>query len=432
MVKVMRTYKPFEQYLVTLKRIGEALDLSESELHALEVPDRIIEKKVHIITEQGEEKEFNAYRIQFNNARGPYKGGIRFHPDADKDEIQLLAALMALKCAGVDIPLGGAKGGVECNPKELSKKDIEALARGWMRAMADYLGSDRDIPAPDVYTNPEIMGYMMDEFESIKGRSEPGVITGKPLALGGSHGRGTATAQGGVYILEELIKILKLKRRNMRVAVQGFGNAGYNIARLLYQLGYTIVAVSDSQGGVYSPNGVDPNLLYEAKQKKSTVQGFYCDGSVCDSERLSKDKAKIIYSEDIITCDCDILIPAALDNQIREDNASSIKAKIILELANGPTTPEADTILKEKDVIVIPDILANAGGVTVSYFEWVQNGMNIYWSEKEVLGKLNPIMINAFNEVWASSRENNISLREAAFILGVKRIVEAMRDRGRI
>ena len=422
----------FENYQINLKKAAELLNLSESELHALEVPDRIIEKKVHIITEQGEEKEFNAYRIQFNNARGPYKGGIRFHPDADKDEIQLLAALMALKCAVVDIPLGGAKGGVECNPKELSKKDIEALARGWMRAMADYLGSDRDIPAPDVYTNPEIMGYMMDEFESIKGRSEPGVITGKPLALGGSHGRGTATAQGGVYILEELIKILKLKRRNMRVAVQGFGNAGYNIARLLYQLGYTIVAVSDSQGGVYSPNGVDPNLLYEAKQKKSTVQGFYCDGSVCDSERLSKDKAKIIYSEDIITCDCDILIPAALDNQIREDNASSIKAKIILELANGPTTPEADTILKEKDVIVIPDILANAGGVTVSYFEWVQNGMNIYWSEKEVLGKLNPIMINAFNEVWASSRENNISLREAAFILGVKRIVEAMRDRGRI
>ncbi|MFQ6611184.1 MAG: Glu/Leu/Phe/Val dehydrogenase [Fidelibacterota bacterium] len=428
----MKTYKAFEQYLFTLKIAGNALGLSESELQSLEIPDRVIEKEVHITTEHGEEKKFNAYRIQFDNSRGPYKGGIRFHPDANKDEVKLLAALMALKCAVVDIPLGGAKGGVECNPKELSKNDVEALARGWMRSMADFVGSDKDIPAPDVYTNPEIMGYMMDEFEKIKGRSEPGVITGKPIDLGGSQGRDTATAQGGIYVLEELIKILKLRKNRLRIAVQGFGNAGYNAVRILHDLDYRIVAVSDSKGGVYSKNGVDPNLLYEAKQNKTTVQDLYCDGSVCDSKKLLEDKAEIISSEDIITCDCDILIPAALDNQITQDNAKSVKAKIILELANGPTTPEADTILREKDVFVIPDILANAGGVTVSYFEWVQNKMNLYWTKEEVQEKLNRIMVNAFNDVWVNSRENNISLREAAFMLGIKRVVEVMRSRGRV
>ena len=428
----MKINKPFENYRVNLKKAALVLALSEPEVHALETPDRIIEKKVHITTQQKERKEFNAYRIQFNNARGPYKGGIRFHPEADLNEIKYLAALMALKCAVVDIPLGGAKGGVQFNPKDFNKEDIEKIAREWVRVMIDHIGSNKDIPAPDVYTNPEIMGYMMDEFEHLKSRSEPGVITGKPLILGGSQGRGTATAQGGVYVLEELVKTLKQKKKKLRVAIQGFGNAGYTIAVLLYELGYRIVAVSDSQGGIYSDSGLDPHLIYKAKQEKSTVLGLYCEGSVCDPERLLEDKAKIISNEELIVCDCDILIPAALDNQIREDNASSIKAKIILELANGPTTPQADMILKEKNVIVVPDILANAGGVTVSYFEWVQNGMNFYWTKQEVLEKLKPIMIKAFTDVWIRAEESQSTLRDAAFIIGIQRIVEAMHSRGRL
>jgi len=365
--------------------------------------------------DSGEIKEFNAYRVQFNNARGPYKGGIRFHEEANIDEVKALAAGMAVKTAVVDIPMGGSKGGVQVNPKELSAKEIELVARAWVRAMADDIGVNKDIPAPDVYTTPQIMAYMLDEYEKIKGRSEPGVITGKPLELGGSQGRGTATAQGGVYVLEELINKLGRNRTELRVAVQGYGNAGYHVARILYGLGYKIVAISDSKGGIYNADGINPEEAQKVKQEQ---------GSVTAMNNIQQ-----LTNEELIACDCDVLLPSALDNQIREDNANDIKAQIIVELANGPTTPEADKILAGKNVIIIPDVLANAGGVTVSYFEWVQNRTQLYWSEEQVIERLKPIMVKSFDEVWNFSREKGITLRDAAFIKAIERIIKAMRLR---
>lgn len=412
---------PFQNYQTNLKKAAKVLNLNSGEIHTLETPDRILEKTITIKTKDGN-KELVAYRVQFNNARGPYKGGIRFHPEADLDEVKALAAAMAIKCAVVNIPLGGAKGGVQFNPKDFSENEIEEIARSWARAMADGIGKDKDIPAPDVYTTPQIMGYIMDEFEKTVGRNEPGVITGKPIALGGSQGRGTATAQGGVYALEELLRVTESKKSGLRVAIQGFGNAGYHAARILHGAGYIIVAVSDSKGGIYSKGGLDPQQIFSAKKECGTL--------ALAKEALNLD-AEIISNEKLLTCDCDILIPAALDRAINKDNAEKIKARIIVELANGPTTPEADEILFKRDITIIPDVLANAGGVTVSYFEWVQNGMNFYWTEEEVLEKLKPIMHNAFADIWTLAKEHNASLRDAAFIIGVKRIHEAMQARGR-
>jgi glutamate dehydrogenase/leucine dehydrogenase len=338
---------------------------------------------------------------------------------------------MAIKCAVVKIPLGGGKGGVKCNPKEMSAKEIEQVSRAWARAMADHIGVDKDIPAPDVYTNGQVMSYMLDEYEKIKGRSEPGVITGKPLVLGGSLGRAQATAQGGVYVLEELRHTLGKSAKDLKVAIQGFGNAGHHAAFLLQQLGYTIVALSDSKGGMYSKNGLDPHQLLRVKEEKGSINHMYCEGTVCDAKRLMQDQVKIITNEELLECECDVLIPAALDNQITDANADNIQAKIILELANGPVTPEADKKLEAKDVIVIPDVLANAGGVTVSYFEWVQNRMGYYWSEEEVLEKLKPIMVTAFRDIWTLSREKNVSIRDAAFMKAVQRIIRASEFRGK-
>ncbi|PIR92961.1 glutamate dehydrogenase [Candidatus Falkowbacteria bacterium CG10_big_fil_rev_8_21_14_0_10_43_10] len=409
---------PFNNYLTNLEKAAKILNLSEKETAALREPNKVIEKKISVALDSGEQKEFNAYRVQFNNARGPYKGGIRFHPAADISEVKALAALMAVKCATVNIPFGGGKGGVQCNPKELSAGELEKVARAWARAMADDIGVDKDIPAPDVYTTPEIMAYILDEYEKIKGRSEPGLITGKPIDLGGSLGRGTATAQGAVYVLEELIKMLGKEQGQLTVAIQGFGNAGYFAANILHNLGYKIVAVSDSKGGIYNATGLNPVEIMKIKEEQ---------GSVTNAAG-----AQIITNEEILTCDCDILIPAALDNQIREDNTAAVKAGIILEISNGPTTPAADKILREKGVVVVPDVLANAGGVTVSYFEWVQNRMGYYWTEEEVFAKLKPIMVKAFQDIWRFAEEKKIALRDAAFILAVERIVKAMRLRGRV
>lgn len=409
---------PFENYLKNLGKAAGVLGLSSKYLELLAKPDRIIEKKIKIAADSGEEKEFDAYRVQFNNSRGPYKGGIRFHPQADIEEVKALAAAMAIKTAVVDIPLGGAKGGVKINPKELSEKEIEKVARAWVGAMHSYLGKDKDIPAPDVYTNPQIMAYMMDEFEKIIGRSEPGMITGKPLELGGSQGRNSATAQGGVYVLEELIKVLGLKLEGLKIAIQGFGNAGYYVAGILYNLGSKIIAVSDSQGGIYSEGGLNPEEVNKIKSEQSSVVHF------------SKDRVQKISNGQILELECDVLIPSALDNVITKDNAEKIKAKIVLELANGPTAPEADEILFKKGIIVLPDVLANAGGVTVSYFEWVENNTGYYWSEKEVFEKLRPVMAKAFLDVWNLAKEKNISLRGAAFALAVARLAKAMELRG--
>ncbi|MDD4989090.1 MAG: Glu/Leu/Phe/Val dehydrogenase [Candidatus Pacebacteria bacterium] len=423
-------HSPFNNYLVRLKQASNLLKLSANEFKSLSTPNRILEKTIEIKRDNGKKEKLKAYRVQFNNARGPYKGGIRFHPLADLDEVKALALGMAVKCAVVGIPMGGGKGGVQFDPKQYSPKEIEAVSRAWMRAMAEYVGSKKDIPAPDVYTNGQIMAYMLDEYEKITGESDPGMITGKPLSIGGSLGRDTATAQGGVYVLEELVSTLGLKRKDLRVAVQGFGNAGYHIASILHGLGYKIVGLSDSKGGIWSARGLDPEEVSAVKEKHHAITEFYCKGTVCDMERLMREEAKVFSAEDFVTCDCDILIPAALDNAIDGKNAKNIKAKIIMELANDPTAPEADSILAKKKIIVIPDVLANAGGVTVSYFEWVQNITGQRWSEEEVRVKLKPIMLKAFGDVWKISKEKKVTLREAAFTLAVQRISEAMRERG--
>jgi glutamate dehydrogenase len=413
----MQNNTPFENYKVRVKHAIELLGFSSELADKMTVPQNIVQGDIEVTMDDGSQKKFPAYRVQFNNARGPYKGGIRFHPEADIEEVKALAALMAIKCAVVGIPLGGGKGGVACNPKELSQKEIEQISRGWARMMAPYIGANKDIPAPDVYTTPAIMGYMVDEFEKVTGKSEPGVITGKPLSMGGSLGRTPATGLGGFYVFEALLNSLDDKSRQ-RVAIQGFGNVGFYAAKFIHQAGHKIVAISDSKEAIYVADGIDPitaNALKEEGKKLSEYPG-----------------ATVITNEELLVCDCDILVPAALDNQIREDNAKDVKAKIILELANGPLTPEADEILKNKGVLVVPDVLANAGGVTVSYFEWVQNVGGYYWTEEEVFSKLRNIMQESFQQTYMLAEEKGVTLREGAFLLAVKRIAEAMKDRGRI
>lgn len=423
----MQENRPFDNFRKHVKDASRRLNLSRDEEAILDVPNHALEETIEIGS-----KKLTAYRVQFNNARGPYKGGIRFHPGADLQEVTALAATMAVKCAVVGIPLGGSKGGVAFDPKSFSREEIEEISRKWVRAFKDYIGKDKDIPAPDVYTNAEIMSYMVDEFEKIHKRSEPGSFTGKPLSIGGSLGRDKATGQGGVYVLEALREKMGKRREDLRVAIQGFGNVGFQAAKILHHIGYKIVAISDSKGGIWSEWGLDPNELSKVKHEKDSVTSLYCEGSVCDKERLAQDRARIITNDEIMTCDCDVLIPAALDNVIRADNAEEIRAKVVLELANGPTTPAADIILDKRNVIVVPDVLANAGGVTVSYFEWVQNNTGYYWSEEEVLGKLKPILDTSFETIYEDARRKKITLREAAFTLGVMRIIEAERVRGRV
>lgn len=416
----MQTNNPFQNYLDNLGRAAEALGLSATDLEKLSVAQNIVQTDLKIKTSLGDEI-FPAYRVQFNNARGPFKGGIRFHPAADLDEVKALAALMAVKCAVVGIPLGGAKGGVTIDPKKYNAADLEKVARAWARAMQPHIGVHKDIPAPDVYTNSQTMAHILDEYEQIVGHEEFGVITGKPLELGGSLGRNIATAQGGIYVLKALIEDLGSGGKQARVAVQGFGNAGFTAASILYKEGFKIVAVSDSSGGLYSDSGLDPVEINRFKEE--TGKGMI---------EFKKEELKIITNAELLETDCDILIPAALDNQITKDNASRVKAKIVLELANGPTTPEADEILFKNGVTLVPDVLANAGGVTVSYFEWVQNRSGDKWTESVVLEKLKTIMSESYKSVFVLAKEKGVDLRLGAFSLGIKRIVDAMRLRGRL
>ena len=423
---------PFLSYLTRLERAADTLKLSSRQHEELKKPNVIVEKKLDIVRENATRASLPAYRVQFSNARGPYKGGICFHPAADLDEVKALAAAMAVKCAVVDIPLGGGKGGVQFNPKEYTRGEIERVARAWAREFAPAIGVDKDIPAPDVYTNAEIMGYMLDEYEKTVERSEPGVITGKPLSIGGIVGRDTATAQGGAYVLDTIVKALELEPSKLRVAVQGFGNAGYHIARILHTSGYRIVGLSDSKGALMSTGsrGLDPEAAFRAKHEHDVITALYCPGSVCDEEKLERDQVKIGTNEDLLTMECDILIPAALDNQLTKENAGLVKASLILELANGPTTPEADAVFAERGIHLVPDVLANAGGVTVSYFEWLQNRAGARWSETDVSEKLKPIMVSAAQAVWNMARDKDVTMREAAFLVGIRRIAEALHARG--
>ena len=368
--------------------------------------------------------------MQFNNARGPYKGGIRFHQEADEEEVKALAALMAIKTAVVNIPFGGAKGGIQVNPKELSGGEVQQLARAYVQEFQDHIGPDIDCPAPDVNTNPDIMAWMRDEYEKVTKTYSPAVITGKPLSYGGSLGRDTATARGGFFLIEEMIERAALDPDELKVIVQGFGNAGLHIAHLLHNAGFAIVAISDSHGGIYSPDGIDPVRIAKYKRKTGAVTGEYCEGSVCDIERMKIDNVQNVTNEELLELPCDILIPAALDNVITEKNADKIQAKYIVELANGPTTPEADAILEKKGVVVVPDVLANAGGVTVSYFEWTQGRSGEQWTADTVDRRLKRIMLEAYKSVRREARRKEMSYRKAAFSVGIKRMLEAMKMRG--
>lgn len=407
----------------------ETLDLSSSEKKLLLKPQHIHKKTVSIKLDDGKSAEFPAFRVQYNNARGPYKGGIRYHPTADENEVKALAALMAVKTAVAGIPFGGAKGGVQCNPKTLSRREVQELSRAYVRAFMDRLGPDVDIPAPDVNTTPAIMAWMRDEYEKRSDYS-PAMITGKPLEYGGSIGRESATARGGFFILQELIEGEALDPTNLRVAVQGFGNVGGTMARMLHGAGYTVVAVSDSHGGIYSTDGVDPVRIEKYKNKTGSVAGEYCEGSVCDIGKMKLDGVSRVSNEELLELPCDILIPAALDNVITGKNAKKIKAKIIFELANGPTTPEADEILERRRIKVIPDVLANVGGVIVSYFEWIQGRSGEQWTNERVDSELKRVILNAYRDVRRERHRRHVNFRRAAFILGIGRIVEAMRARG--
>ena len=421
---------PYTRFKTILEEVLTKIEVSPAERKMLNEPQAIHREEITIKKDDGKKATFPAFRVQFNNARGPYKGGIRYHQDADLDEVKALAALMAIKTAVVDIPFGGGKGGVQCNPKDLSKRELQEVSRAYVRAFAKHLGPDIDCPAPDVNTTPDIMAWMRDEYEKITNTYAPAMITGKPLAYGGSLGRDTATARGGFFILQELVERDALDPSELRVVIQGFGNAGGHMAELLHGAGYTIVAVSDSHGGIYSPDGVDPVRIEKYKRKNGTVAGEYCTGSVCDLERMKMDGVKRITNEELLELPCDILIPAALDNVITADNAKNIRAKLILELANGPTTPEADAILAKKKVKVIPDVLANAGGVTVSYFEWVQGRSGEQWTAERIDHDLKRVMLAAFRDVRRTAYREKMTYREAAFAVGLRRIVAAMRARG--
>lgn len=411
------------------KTLGEVFDQTR-------VPDEVRSifaepQHVHTAMLKVNGEELTSYRVQYSNARGPYKGGIRYHPNADLEEVKALAALMAIKTAVVNIPFGGAKGGVQFDPKKYSQAQLEEVSRAYIRAFKDHLGPYIDCPAPDVNTNTVVMGWMRDEYEKITaGGYWPGIVTGKPLSYGGIVGRDTATARGGFFLLEEILERGAMDPTEMRVAIQGFGNAGAAMAKFLHERGFVVVAVSDSHGGIYSPDGLDPIRIIKYKKKTGRVHGEYCQGSVCDLDRLRIDNAKLITNEELLTCDCDILIPAALDNVLTEKNAQHVQAKFIVELANGPMSPEADAILHKRGVRILPDVLANAGGVTVSYFEWTQGRSGEQWTAERVDRELKRIMLEAYKEVRREARREGMSYRHAAFAVGVKRMMETMRARG--
>lgn len=395
----------------------EILNLDESTHAILRVPMREIHVSLPVAMDDGTIKVFQGYRVQYNNAKGPTKGGVRFHPDRTIDAIRAQASLMTWKCALLDLPLGGAGGGVICNPKEMSRNELERLSRIYIDQIYDVIGPDKDIPAPDVYTDPQTMAWMMDEYCKLNRSHQFGVITGKPLAIGGSVGRADANARGGMVALREMANLCSLNLDNAKVAIQGYGNAGYFAALLSTSLlGCKVVAASDSQGGIYNPNGLDVDAIRKHKAMSGTVAGLP------DTEAISNDE--------LLELDVDILIPAALENIITEYNAPNIKAKIIAELANGPTTPEADTILYEKGVQVIPDFLCNAGGVTVSYFEMVQNAYMYYWDKEMVHSRLDQKITTSFHAAYNTAKRFNINMRKAAYVVAVLRVVDAMKCRG--
>ena len=409
-----------DPFKISQKQLYDACKISgyDTQIYnSLSQPERFIEIKITQKMDDGSLKTFRGFRSQYNSARGPMKGGIRWHPEESASLVKALSAWMTWKCACVDIPLGGAKGGIICNPKEMSNNEIEKLARNYIRKLADVLGPNLDVPAPDVYTNPQIMAYMLDEYETIVRKHAPSVITGKPLPLGGSAGRSIATAQGGVYCIREAAQDLGLNLNGAKVVVQGYGNAGSWAAKILQDTyNCKIIAVSDSRGGAYNENGINAHEAAIHKEKTRSVIGL--------------DDTKQITNEELLELECDVLVPAALENVITRENVENVNAKIIAELANGPTTPDADLTLFEKEILVIPDFLCNAGGVTVSYFEMVQGYYRYFWTEKEVFEALNRVMTRAYRSTIEQSQKFNTHNRMGAYIIALERVVNTMKLRG--
>jgi glutamate dehydrogenase (NAD(P)+) len=409
-----------DPFQIAQKQLSDACKLSnyDSEIYkAISEPERFVQIKIIMKMDNGSIKIFQGFRSQYNSARGPMKGGIRWHPDESASLVKALSAWMTWKTACVDIPLGGAKGGIICNPKEMSNRELETLARSYIRQLADVIGPNIDVPAPDVYTNPQIMAWMLDEYETIVRRHAPSAITGKPLPLSGSAGRSIATAKGGIFTLREAAKDLNLNLNGAKVVVQGYGNAGSWVAKLLRDdFNCNIIAVSDSKGGIYNKNGIDPYEAAAFKERTSTVVGLK------GTEEIS--------NEELLEIECDVLVPAALENVITRKNADNINCKIVAELANGPTTPDADQKLFEKEILVIPDFLCNAGGVTVSYFEMVQGYYRYFWTEKEVFEALDKIMIKAYRSTVEQAANFDTNNRMGAYIISIERVINAMKLRG--
>lgn len=404
---------------IVQRQLSKAVVQMRADMSIYEVlkePKRVLTVSLPVKMDDGTVRTFTGFRAQHTDVIGPTKGGIRFHPGVTEEEVKALSMWMTFKCGVIGLPYGGAKGGIVCNPKELSESELERLSRAYIQAIAPFIGPEKDIPASDVYTNGQIMSWMMDEFSRLRGYNVPGVITGKPVVLGGSLGRDTATAQGCVFAILEALDKLGIEMAGATAVIQGFGNAGMNAARLLARMGAKVIAVNDSTGGAYRPTGLDIDNVCEHKQNTGSVAGT--------------PGTEPIESEALLTLPCDILIPAALENQITGANAEKVQARIIAEAANGPTTPEADEILFSRNILVIPDILANAGGVTVSYFEWVQNLMNYYWTAEEVTERLKAKMVASFNAVYETAQAYNVDMRTAAYITALNRLIQALKLRG--
>lgn len=421
----------FQNTLNLIEKASKLASLSHDDKATLSNPNRIIEVSIPVRMDRGELKIFRGFRVQHNNLAGPYKGGIRYHPQVDMEEVKALATLMTFKCAVVGIPLGGGKGGIIVDPSKLSKGELERLTRKYTEKIAPFIGPETDVPAPDLNTDPEIMAWIADEYSKIVGKNAIGVVTGKPLEVGGSLGRDKATAKGGFYVLSEIIKEKKMKPEKTTVVVQGFGNAGANAARILDEAGFKVIAASDSKGGILCKDGFHAIKAIRCKEETGSIRMCTVEGKV--DYHISKGAmCKKITNEQLLELPCDILVLSAMENQVTKKNAPKIRAKMILELANGPITPDADTILEKRKIIVIPDILANAGGVTVSYFEWVQNLTNNYWTSEKVQKQLESIMVTAWKRVKEASETHKCSLRMGAFVAALKRLASMIRLRGAI
>ncbi|MCT8138863.1 Glu/Leu/Phe/Val dehydrogenase [Anaerobacillus sp. CMMVII] len=398
-----------------IKLALDKLGYSDEVYELMKEPLRLLTVRIPVRMDDDSIKIFTGYRAQHNDAVGPTKGGVRFHPNVSEKEVKALSIWMSLKAGIVDLPYGGGKGGIICDPREMSFRELERLSRGYVRAISQIVGPTKDIPAPDVFTNSQIMAWMMDEYSRIKEFDSPGFITGKPIVLGGSHGRESATAKGVTICIREAAKKRGISIEGARVVIQGFGNAGSFLAKFMHDAGAKVIGISDAYGALHDPEGLDIDYLLDRRDSFGTVTKLFKD---------------TITNKELLELDCDILVPAAIENQITEENVNNIKAKIVVEAANGPTTLEATKVLTERGILLVPDVLASAGGVTVSYFEWVQNNQGFYWTEEEVEEKLEKVMVTSFNNVYNLSESRKVDMRLAAYMVGVRKMAEASRFRG--